>query len=181
MTDIKSVDTVEAGGYTVRVGRSEEEAGWDAVVLSEGGSGSGAGLPSGLTMSSTRMGMVMEPAGSGEGEEGADEPDSPVVTAPHKWVAVGFAIEAHEWDGARETEAVGDAYGMAGRSVDGAFPGGPGPEPVEIDDPLMDLLLARPPQHSDPRTEDLADALRLSFGPGTKDWPLDGGDEGGDR
>lgn len=123
MTEIESVERVEAGGYTVRVGRSEEYPGWDAVVLEEPGPGGSGGSGGGPRLTSTPVGMVLTTGSGGDGGGGEPDPGSPVVTAPHKWVAVGFAIEAHEWQPERETETLGDAYGMAEDSAGGGHEG----------------------------------------------------------
>lgn len=89
MTDITTVEEVDAGEYTVRVAQTEDGAAWEAVVIGEGGSTSGS-APGGMAGLFT----IGYTPSSDDSEPG---PLGPPVTAPHRWVAVGFAIEAYEW------------------------------------------------------------------------------------
>lgn len=102
MTDIRTVETVTAGDHTVRVGHSDDGSMWEAVVLSDGSPSSRPGMLS-------VMAYVNDGSRSGDGD-----PKGPVVRAPHKWVAVGLAVEAYEWgEVGGEVEDAADCYGMA--------------------------------------------------------------------
>lgn len=102
--DIRSVREVEAGPYTVRVGVGEGM--YEAAVLEEDGGQS----PSRHVSPQVTMMMQMQMSQGGGDPEGGEEPIGPTAEAPHEWVAVGLAIEMHEWehmdggpDGWRET------------------------------------------------------------------------------
>jgi hypothetical protein len=114
MADITTVETVTAGDYEVRVARTSDGQAWEAVVVDD--STGDPSPPSGLPMA----GMVMMGAGTDTGGDDTDDdpPLGPPVTAPHRWVAVGFAIEAHEW-GAIDESPVGVAEGYGQVCVDG--------------------------------------------------------------
>lgn len=114
MTDIATVEEVEAGGHTVRVGHTEDGS-WEAVVLEAPDDDSGSrGLSGGHMAAMITFGGSSSPSKD-------KEPAGPVKEAPHKWVAVGFAIEAREWQEAGDSEVlaeVEEAYDEAEVSVD---------------------------------------------------------------
>lgn len=101
MVDIATVDKVEAGGHTIRVGHTEDGSAWEAGVVDESSEVNAApGTP--LFMRS----ILQQVQDDSDGD-----PVGPIVEAPHKWVAVGFAIEAYEWAEVGEgTVPVEDAY-----------------------------------------------------------------------
>lgn len=92
MSDITTVEEVQAEDYTVRVAQTDDGTAWEAVVLSEDDPDVSPG---------PRMAMIFAPGSgsrSNSTESGTDsQPIGPPVTAPHRWVAIGFAIEALEW------------------------------------------------------------------------------------
>jgi len=99
-SDITSIEEVEAGGYTVRVGKSDKAGAWEATVISEGSSDPSPQL----------AGMFMHINTTSTTDQ-REVVEGPPVCAPHKWVAVGFAIEAYEWRGTgTDTETVPDTY-----------------------------------------------------------------------
>ncbi|QLH80997.1 hypothetical protein [Halosimplex pelagicum] len=107
-SDLATADEVDAGEYTVRVAQTDDGQAWEAIVLS-----ADSGGPSMQGMA----GMIAMTSLSKAGDDG-DEPLGPPVTAPHKWVAVGFAIEAYEWGQVGETPVdVDDGYDRV--TVDG--------------------------------------------------------------
>jgi len=114
MIDINTVETVEAEDYTVRVGHGEQ--GYEAVVLEEeqqsrGSGGRGHPLMQGVMMVQMTRGQPSPP-------DEERKPMGPVVEAPHRWVAIGLAIEAYEWDEVGgDTVTTEEAYEqMTGRS-----------------------------------------------------------------
>lgn len=111
MTDITTVEEVSAGDYTVRVAQTDDGRAWEAVVISEGDdSTSRTGGMAGLFTIAARS--------SSDDEDSEPGPLGPPVTAPHRWVAVGFAIEAYEWgEVGEEPVDVESGYGMT--SIDG--------------------------------------------------------------
>jgi len=99
MTDITTIEEVQAGDYTVRVGQTGGGAGYRAVVT-----GTDSGRPTGMA------GMIVM-ANESSIDTGDDDVHAPAVTAPHRWVAVGLAIEAYEWDDIGESaDAPSDVY-----------------------------------------------------------------------
>ena len=84
--DITTIDEVDAGSYTVRVGHAED--GYAATVIDSGGSD----LPNPRS-----VGGMLAMMHADTTDDDSDEVIAPAVTAPHKWVAVGLAIEAYEW------------------------------------------------------------------------------------
>jgi len=111
MIDINTVETVEAEDYTVRVGHGEQ--GYEAVVLEEE-QRSGAARPGGHPFL-TNMVVVQGGPGNSSQPDEEREPMGPVVEAPHRWVAIGLAIEAYKWPG--DTVTTEEAYEqMTGRS-----------------------------------------------------------------
>lgn len=110
MIDINTVETVEAEDYTVRVGHGEE--GYEAVVLEEEQQSGGRGHP--LMQGVMMVQMTRGPDQSNEERE----PMGPVVEAPHRWVAIGLAIEAYEWaEVGEDAVTTEEAYEqMTGRS-----------------------------------------------------------------
>lgn len=107
MSDITTVETVEAGGYTVRVAHTDDGTAWEAVVVSEEVSSGSSSSP----MTTAHM-LTFSP--SSDSSDDSDTDDAPIgtpATAPHKWVAVGFAIERYEWrQVGEETADVADGY-----------------------------------------------------------------------
>lgn len=85
MVDLTTVGEVEAGGYTVRVGRTEGH--YEATVIDTPSSGSSK-------PNSFRMHFSM--AITSTQDTGDEEIIAPVATAPHYWVAVGLAIESYQ-------------------------------------------------------------------------------------
>jgi hypothetical protein len=134
MVDIDLVDTVTVGPYEVRVGPSD--GGWEAVVVSCGDAGGGAGLgdlfgggdgPSAIPVPGVPGAFAVpedeDPRAGGSGGSAPDPDGAPVVEAPHKWVAAGLAVEAHEFeedpDQPQSAEEIMD-------DVDGLLGGGSG-------------------------------------------------------
>ncbi|WP_436933725.1 hypothetical protein [Halovenus marina] len=111
MTDITTIETVEAGDYSVRVGQSSDGTAYEAVVIDDG---------SGSTSRSDLFGHpLITLSSSSSDDDGEDvEPIGPPVTAPHRWVAVGFAIEAHEF-GAIGEEPVDVEEAYTGATLNG--------------------------------------------------------------
>jgi hypothetical protein len=102
MSDITTIETVDAGEYTVRVGQTNDGTAWEAVVLSRSDNKPDRQL--------AFPHPVMNMAPSTD-ETDETEPIGPAVTAPHRWVAIGFAIEALEWDDVNENPVgVGESY-----------------------------------------------------------------------
>jgi hypothetical protein len=89
MTDITTIEEVSAGGYTVRVGRTGDGEGYEAVVLDEDG---GSDTPT-----KSLFGTPFAPVDFNIDTDDAEPVTAPTVTAPHRWVAIGLAIEAYEW------------------------------------------------------------------------------------
>jgi hypothetical protein len=104
MSDITTVEEVQAGAYTVRVAQTDDGTAWEAVVLSEDDADVSPG---------PHMGMLFAP-GVGprsNSTESDSQPIGPPVTAPHRWVAIGFAIEAMQWQNVgSETVEVSEGY-----------------------------------------------------------------------
>lgn len=99
MSDITTVEEVSAGDYQVRVAQTDDGAAWEAVVIGESGGGASMG------MAGMMLGMPTP-----DSDDGGD-PLGPPVTAPHRWVAIGFAIEAYEWgEIGEETVSVPEGY-----------------------------------------------------------------------
>lgn len=112
MIDINTVETVEAEDYTVRVGHGEQ--GYEAVVLEEERQSGGFGGRGHPLMQGVMMVQMTRQTGPDQSNE-EREPVGPVVEAPHRWVAIGLAIEAYEWPG--DTVTTEEAYEqMTGRS-----------------------------------------------------------------
>jgi hypothetical protein len=99
MSDITTVEEVQAGDYTVRVAQTDDGSAWEAVVLSESGGSTNVGYGS---KSGPGLMFTLPSVGSDDDTDD-DAPLGPPVVAPHKWVAVGFAIEAYEWGQVNET------------------------------------------------------------------------------
>lgn len=113
MTDITTIEEVEAGDYTVRVGHTDDGSAWEAVVLSEDSSTGGT--------ANWHTNLVMASMGHSSSSDDSDDetPIGPPATAPHKWVAVGFAIEAYEWrETEQETVDVSESYKMFGADAE---------------------------------------------------------------
>jgi len=110
MSDITTIEEVQAGNYTVRVGRDGD--GYEAVVIDKTSGSTG-------NFSSSPLGMAsFTVSTSTSNDDDDDEVLGPPATAPHKWVAVGFAIEAYEWrQVCEETADVEDAYSMFADNV----------------------------------------------------------------
>lgn len=107
MSDITTVEEVQAEDYTVRVAQTADGSAWEAVVLSEDSGGSSGPSVGGMS------GMLVMSTGSDDTDDSEDDdaPVGPPVTAPHRWVAIGFAIEAYEWRQVDEDVVdVDDAY-----------------------------------------------------------------------
>jgi len=101
--DLSTVETVTVEGYEVRVARTADGTAWQAVVTDADSSPDTTQLPGMLGMMATT---------SGSGDTSDADPDGPSVIAPHRWVAIGFAIEAYEWGEINESPgSVADAYG----------------------------------------------------------------------
>lgn len=107
--DLTTVETVDAGEYRVRVAQTDDGAAWEAVVIDDDARRSGSsnsGTPSPIQY--IQMGTAMK---TPDADDDGDAPIGQPVTAPHRWVAIGFAIEAYEWGQINETpEDVADAY-----------------------------------------------------------------------
>jgi len=105
-SDLTTVDTVEAGDYTVRVARATDEAGYEAVVVEES---SGTGPTPGKMLFFPTPADLRTTDTSDDAED--ETPLGPPVTAPHRWVAIGLAIEAYEWGEINEEAAdTAEAY-----------------------------------------------------------------------
>ena len=105
-SDITSIEEVQAGDYTVRVGKAAKAGAWEATVISEGSS----------DPSPHMAGMYLTFGASPKATPGDDSSagvEGPPVCAPHKWVAVGFAIEAYEWRNTDTEVSVKDGYEAA--------------------------------------------------------------------
>jgi len=104
-SDLTTVETVTAGDYEVRVAQTGDGRAWEAVVLTD---------DAGTSSLNSQIVFGHVSTGKRGGTESGDETAAPAVTAPHKWVAVGFAIEAFEWrqadGGSDETVSVPEAY-----------------------------------------------------------------------
>lgn len=81
MIDINTIEKIEHSDYTVRVGSNDD--GYEAVVVTEGGG------------QEVNMHPFMQSAIVTASSE--EEVQAPVVSAPHKHVAVGLAVDAYEW------------------------------------------------------------------------------------
>lgn len=90
MTDITTVEEVSAEGYTVRVGQTDDGSAWEAVVLTDD-SGDDNSVAVGMPQ------LLMAAAGTDSDDADDTAPVGPPVTAPHRWVAIGLAIEAYEF------------------------------------------------------------------------------------
>lgn len=107
-SDITTIEEVEAGDYTVRVAHADTASGYEAVVIGhdEGSSQTATGPGMGTLTFMTTVNT--------DDDSDNDEIDAPPVVAPHKWVAVGFAIEAYEWGQVNEeTVDMDEAYDVA--------------------------------------------------------------------
>jgi len=121
-SDLTTVKTVTAGDYEVRVAQTSDGRAWEAVVLTDdAGTSSMQSLHSQMLSGYARFG-----GRGGGGTESGGETAAPSVTAPHKWVAVGFAIERYEWGEVGEDTADTDAaYKMFAEDAEIDVPGGP--------------------------------------------------------
>lgn len=110
MTDITTIEEVQAEDYTVRVARTADGTAWEAVVISSDGTDTttpGLQLP-------VSLGYSPNSTSDNSDDEDDTDPLGPPVTAPHRWVAIGFAIEAYEWDQINEEPVdVPDGYEFA--------------------------------------------------------------------
>lgn len=110
MSDITTIEEVDAGEYTVRVAQTDDGQAWEAVVVSEDGASSPN--PTGM--------MVMLSNRTPDADDSDDAPVGTPVTAPHRWVAIGFAIEAYEWETVNEEPVdVPDGYERFSADADG--------------------------------------------------------------
>jgi hypothetical protein len=167
MSDITTVDEVQAGDYTVRVAQTDDGTAWEAVVLSEdsGGSAPSHGM----------AGMLLTMHGPGGGRRSDDSasddgPLGPAVTAPHKWVAVGFAIEALEWREAGETPVdVADGYR--------AFESDATLTLTDADGDTEDIPLSDADLRLDPDTKRALSSHATTF---SGSWGPSGGDDNGE-
>lgn len=125
-SDLTTVETVTAGDYEVRVAQTSDGRAWEAVVLTDD-----AGA------SSLQPQTLFRHLPNGErnrgGTESGGETAAPSVTAPHKWVAVGFAIERYEWGEVGEDTADTDAaYKMFAEDAEIDVTGGPLMDPSTV-------------------------------------------------
>lgn len=90
-SDLSTVEEVEAGEYTVRVAQADDGAAYEAVVVDDDAT-TGSSPPSAFGAA------FLRPQMSVTSDDSDDEtPIGTAVTAPHRWVAIGFAIEVYEW------------------------------------------------------------------------------------
>jgi len=85
-SDLTTVEEVEAGEYTVRVAQVDDGSGYEAVVLSKSSDSSDQLM--------TRM---IGPKFTLDTSSDTEVSGTP-VTATHRWLAIGLAIEVHKWD-----------------------------------------------------------------------------------
>lgn len=111
--DLSTVETVSAEEHTVRVARTADGTAWQATAID--GDGGSASHSSGRLKTISIAAAISN--NTPDSDDDADLP-GPTVTAPHRWVAIGFAIEAYEWGEVGE-EPVGVHDGYATVSVDG--------------------------------------------------------------
>lgn len=102
-----TVETVAAEDYTVRVAQTADGAAWQAVVV-ETDTGSDGPSLGGHPL------LMMQAATNDDADADDAVPCGPTVTAPHRWVAIGFAIEAYEFGEIdEEPVSVPEGYDLA--------------------------------------------------------------------
>lgn len=117
MTDLTTIEEVQAGGYTVRVGQNES-GGYDAVVIEAPGDGE---TTTSIEPNSMFYSSGLDVSFSKKNSESVDH--APAMTAPHRWVAVGYAIEAYQFAAIDDGESIQEldvsvSGGLSGVSVD---------------------------------------------------------------